>query len=266
MLIAVEYKNGRIKEFDTSAFTTPQALTTLQRGMNVLTEFDLRLDRLEIDGLVLDVFWRDVSLMTDSHVLDDTATARGGEVKIKHAKRRAAFSIELVNPSVLERVSRILVTRANGTVQAAWRQGSGNWLIKGSMFDAQRVLNYSDATTTSMNAQVSRVFSYIRKTSPLMDDEQIARSMGFPLPAIQEIQGQEAEQDDPSGNASELAGLGADGVSAASGDGGGDGGLVGYADLVGPDPFAAEEPDENRMAALAAMSGADAFEEEDEGE
>ena len=171
-----------------------------------------------------------------------------------------------MNPSVLERVSRILVTRANGTVQAAWRQGSGNWLIKGSMFDAQRVLNYSDATTTSMNAQVSRVFSYIRKTSPLMDDEQIARSMGFPLPAIQEIQGQEAEQDDPSGKASELAGLGADGASAPSGDGGGDGGLVGYADLVGPDPFAAEEPDENRMAALAAMSGADAFEEEDEGE
>ena len=45
MIIAIEYKNGRMKEFDTSAFTATNAMSAGDKtARNVMTELDLRLD------------------------------------------------------------------------------------------------------------------------------------------------------------------------------------------------------------------------------
>ena len=196
MIIAVEYKNGRIKEFDTSAFTSGDALSSIERGSrNMMTEFDLRLDRLDEDGLVLDVFWYDPTRAATERVLDDARDENGHAAVIKCAQRRIGYSVVIVNQRVLELVSRITVYRANGAVQAAWRQGSGNWLIKGSLFEAQRVLTYTDATTTSLNSQACTMFSYLRRAHPASSDAEIAAMMSYPIDALEEIMGELGMQD-----------------------------------------------------------------------
>lgn len=198
MIIAVEFKNGRIKEFDTSAFTSGDVLTSMDRNSkNLMTEFELRLDRLMEDGLILDVFWYDISKKSRERELEGTADEEGNAVSISTAQRRVGYSVTIVNKANLENISRIIVYRANGSVQAAWRQGSENWLIQGSLFEAQRVLTYSDATTTSLNAQASNVFSYLRRAHPSSSEEEIAAMMGFPLEALEEIMGELGCQDVP---------------------------------------------------------------------
>lgn len=196
MIIAVEFKNGRIKEFDTSAFTSGDALTSVDRNAkNLMTEFELRLDKLMEDGLILDVFWYDIAKKARERELEGTADENGNAVSINTAQRRVGYSVTIVNKANLENISRIIVYRANGTVQAAWRQGSENWLIQGSLFEAQRVLTYSDAMTTSLNAQASNVFSYLRRAHPSSSEEEIAAMMGFPLDALEEIMGELGRQD-----------------------------------------------------------------------
>ena len=41
-----------------------------------------------------------------------------------------------------------------------------------------------DAMTTSLNAQASNVFSYLRRAHPSSSEEEIAAMMGFPLDAL----------------------------------------------------------------------------------
>ena len=66
MIIAIEYKNGRMKEFDTSAFTTTNAMSAGDRtARNVMTELDLRLDLVDKVGLRLDFYWYDATPQGD---------------------------------------------------------------------------------------------------------------------------------------------------------------------------------------------------------
>ena len=58
MIIAIEYKGGRVKEFDTSAFTATNAMSAGDKtARNVMTELDLRLDLVDTVGLRLDFYW-----------------------------------------------------------------------------------------------------------------------------------------------------------------------------------------------------------------
>lgn len=195
MLIAVEYKDGRIKEFDANAFTSNEAMVGPdRRAKNALTEFDLRLDRIEEDGLRLNIFWHDASREKGRVALDDTVDEQGRKVELKEAYRRAGVSIMIANKAVLGSISRIIVYRANQPVQVAWRQGTGDWLIKGSLFEAQRVLTYSDANTTSLNAQALIVYRYLEKANPLLSPEEICAVMGYPVEAYLEVKGDEESQ------------------------------------------------------------------------
>lgn len=194
MIIAIEYKNGRMKEFDTSSFTTTNAMSAGDKtARNVMTELDLRLDLVETVGLRLDFYWYDASPQGDRVEIPGLMDSKGNPVCLTAASRRLGTSVLLCSLGGIEQISRIIVQRANGTVDALWRQGSGDWLINGAKFEAQRVLSYTDANVTSMNSQAIFVFKYMKKANPRMTDEEICRLIGYPLEAYKEIQLDEAK-------------------------------------------------------------------------
>ena len=194
MIIAIEYKNGRMKEFDTSAFTTTNAMSAGDKtARNVMTELDLRLDLVETVGLRLDFYWYDAAPQGERVEIPGLMDSKGNPVCLTAASRRLGTSVLLCSLGGIEQISRIIVQRANGTVDALWRQGSGDWLINGAKFEAQRVLSYTDANVTSMNSQAIFVFKYMKKANPRMSDEEICRLIGYPLEAYMEIQLDEAK-------------------------------------------------------------------------
>lgn len=194
MIIAIEYKNGRMKEFDTSAFTTTNAMSAGDKtARNVMTELDLRLDLVDKVGLRLDFYWYDATPQGQRVEIKGLTDSMGNPVTLTSAARRLGTSVLLCSKEGLNQVSRVIVQRANGTVDALWRQGSGDWLINGAKFEAQRVLSYTDTKFTSMNSQAVFVFKYMKKANPLMTEEEICDLIGYPLEAYKEIQLDEAK-------------------------------------------------------------------------
>ena len=194
MIIAIEYKSGRMKEFDTSSFTTTNAMSAGDKtARNVMTELDLRLDLVETVGLRLDFYWYDAAPQGERVEIPGLMDSKGNPVCLTAASRRLGTSVLLCSLGGIEQISRIIVQRANGTVDALWRQGSGDWLINGAKFEAQRVLSYTDANVTSMNSQAIFVFRYMKKANPRMTDEEICSLIGYPLDAYKEIQLDEAK-------------------------------------------------------------------------
>lgn len=194
MIIAIEYKNGRMKEFDTSAFTTTNAMSAGDRtARNVMTELDLRLDLVDKVGLRLDFYWYDATPQGDRIEIPGLTDSMGNPVCLTAASRRLGTSVLLCSQRGIRQISRIIVQRANGTVDALWRQGSGDWLINGAKFEAQRVLSYTDTKFSSMNSQAVFVFKYMKKANPEMTEKEICNLIGYPLEAYKEIQLDEAK-------------------------------------------------------------------------
>lgn len=195
MIVAADYRDGRIREFDLSLFTSPNAMTAFDRGsVNIATTVDLRLDKLDEDGLRLDYFWYDVAKSREQKTLDGVEDQDGEAVSVYVAPRRAAFSVTLLEPFELEDVVRVTVHRAGQPIQAAWRQGSGNWLINGVAFDAARIIAYSDSGIVSMNKQAYSVHSYLMKANPDLTTEEAAVAMGYPPEAFAELMEDEMRQ------------------------------------------------------------------------
>lgn len=200
MIIAIEYKGGRMKEFDTSAFTATNAMSAGDKtARNVMTELDLRLDLVDTVGLRLDFYWYDATPQGERVDIPGLMDSKGDPVSLTAAARRLGTSVLLCSREGIKQISRIIVQRANGTVDALWRQGSGDWLINGAKFEAQRVLSYTDSNVSSMNSQAVFVFKYMKKANPSLTDAEICELIGYPLDAYMEIQLDEAK------NAEEVA-------------------------------------------------------------
>lgn len=221
MIIAIEYKGGRVKEFDTSAFTATNAMSAGDKtARNVMTELDLRLDLVDTVGLRLDFYWYDATPQGERVDIPGLMDSKGDPVSLTAAARRLGTSVLLCSREGIKQISRIIVQRANGTVDALWRQGSGDWLINGAKFEAQRVLSYTDSNVSSMNSQAVFVFKYMKKANPSLTDAEICELIGYPLDAYMEIQLDEAK------NAEEVADaelIGEDDDDAQSGTGWPDG-------------------------------------------
>lgn len=238
MIVAADYRDGRIREFDLSLFTSPNAMTAFDRGsVNIATAVDLRLDRLDEDGLRLDYFWYDVVKSREQKTLDGVEDQDGEAVSVPAAPRRAAYSVTLLEPFELTDVVRVTVHRAGQPIQAAWRQGSGNWLINGVAFDAARVIAYSDSGIVSMNKQAYSVHSYLMKANPELTTEEAAVAMGYPPEAFAELiedeMSQSVDDEEATGEREE------DGVGEAEEDSDGDDwegwGAAGYDGLLNGD-------------------------------
>lgn len=203
MEISVDFEDGRIREYNTSSFTSAEPFKRRVAGepgdCNLVTEFDLRLDLMPAAGLRLDVYFNtaydqahsnvdmtdELSYMPGTHV---PAGLGAVERRLGPATtRRFSHCVFLLTKDELEKASYILVRRCGEAVVAAWRQGSGKWLINGQRFaDISRQV-YSDAQTTSRNAQELIIMNYLANAYPTLSDEERAAMTGYPLEAYEEI-------------------------------------------------------------------------------
>lgn len=187
MQIIVYYQNGKLDVFSTDNFTANEPWA--KQGLNLATELTVRLDLLDDEGLIIDLYWYDGSEAGNAVETpdDDTRTV------IRHALRRQGRRIRLVSQEELEHIAQITI---DGEL-AVWRQGG--YLINGVMFKNQELLCFSNDSVTSMNRRASSVFEYLKNANPGISEETLSAMMGYPLGAMRQIKDAEAansEEDD----------------------------------------------------------------------
>lgn len=215
MKISVDFNNGDIAEYDFSAFTTPDPFRYTVEGeradKNLCTEFRLKTSMLRTgEGLAVDVFFNtlyDRSCMkvdrtaeymagfADEKSRSNKANGRHGRAakcndakyEVDLAVRRVSGVIPLLTKEELKAAEYILVRRCDELAPVAWRQGSRGWLIDGQAWVRASREVYSDAQTTSRNAQELIMVNYLRNAYPSSSLEEICALTGFPVEAYEEI-------------------------------------------------------------------------------
>ena len=205
MIVTMEMTDGRVREFNLGSLCTPDPWGDKRGGSVVVaTELDLRLDLMERDArarpgreqLRLDVTRHVASPRGGAGPtveLGEYLDARGRPARMQAAERLPSVSVILAGPAELETTSVIYVSSSGQHKAVAWRQGSGNWLINGTRFEAARRLFYTDSQTTSTSSQACRLFNYVlRSGGEAMTPEDAAEMIGFPYEAIAEAMEAEA--------------------------------------------------------------------------
>lgn len=187
MQIVVYYQSGKLDVFSTDSFTANEPWA--RHGLNLATELTVRLDLLDDEGLIVDMYWYDGSDAGDAVETadDDTRTV------IRHALRRQARRIRLVSQEELEHIAQITI---DGEL-AVWRQGG--YLVNGVMFKNQELLCFSNDSVTSMNRRASSVFEYLKNANPGVSEETLSAMMGYPLGAMQQIKADEVANSEEDG-------------------------------------------------------------------
>lgn len=195
MVISVEYDDGRIREFDTGAFTPTNPFKGVDgqgsRSDNYVTEFDLRVDLLEEEGLRLDIYYN--TLMQGAK--PDTLLVQGmgkkedkrNPVRVPAAKHNVWGVFYLISQEEMEHVVLIMVKRCDSATVVAWRQGSQNWLINGQKFNALTRQFYTDAKFTSTNDTLLRLMARLSLIHPDVAEEDLVALTGFPFAAYEEV-------------------------------------------------------------------------------
>lgn len=182
MHLEVLYRSHRFEEFDTSSFICPEPYRS--QGVNVLTDWNLRLGDMEREGIVLVQHWYDAT------AAGQAATVTIDGVAVPAARRRVGCAMLLVDPSEL---GDVIWLKMDGE-KLLWREGDD--LINGERFFAMEQLCYSDAATQSISRRAVAVFDYLRAASPEASDDEIAGSMGFTVAALERMRDAELAQDD----------------------------------------------------------------------
>lgn len=201
MIVTMEMTDGRVREFNLGSMCTPDPWGDKRGGQAVVsTELDLRLDLMERDArarpghetLRLDVIRHVARLRGASSqtvALDEYTDSRGRQARLPAADRLPSVSLVLAGPEELAMTSVIYVSSSGQHKAVAWRQGSGNWLVNGTRFEAARRLFYTDSQTTSTSSQACRLFSYVMRSAGAdgeLSPEEAAEMIGFPYAALEE--------------------------------------------------------------------------------
>lgn len=219
MEVSVDFADGRIREFSTGSFTAPDPFR--QRNPKdlseeaLLTEFDLRLDLLQTEGLRLDVYSNAISRGRQGEIRVVEELGHDGEPSTAQVAARHLYaSVYLLSLAELASATYVLVRRCGQPVAAAWRQGSGGWLVDGQAFARLAREVYTDAQVVSTNSQAVRMVGYLSRANPGAGREDLIAMTGFPVEAFEELEGQElaAGEGGFEGDAPEPEGIvGADG-------------------------------------------------------
>lgn len=209
MKVEVLFRSHRYEEFDTASQTCPEPYRG--KGVNVLTDWNLCLGELQERGIVLVQHW-----------YDGNPGNTGGKVsldgvEVPPAVRKIGCAMLLVAPDELD---GIVWLKKDGE-KLLWREGDD--LINGERFFAMEQLCYSDETTKSINRRAVAVFDYLSHAHPEQTDEQIARTMGYTVSAIERIRDAEYAQDEGFDEAEDAEDMDDDSGEADAGDASPDG-------------------------------------------
>lgn len=178
MKIEVLYKNHQYEEFDSSTFVSQDIFP---QG-NILTNWVLHLDQIETKGIILAAHCYNKNGCSDTTVIGETA--------IPITRRNIGYAMLLVSADEL---AQLVWLKKDGE-KILWREGDD--LINGERFFAMEQLCYSDSGVISINKRALSIFDYLKNAHPDKDDENIATSMGYTLPALERIRDQELAQAD----------------------------------------------------------------------
>ncbi|MEW4402893.1 hypothetical protein AB1I62_03990 [Enterococcus sp. AN402] len=172
MKIEVLYKNHSYEEFDSYIFTNAEPYQF--QGCNILTDWILHLDKLEEYGIILVQHWYNMKQSNGNIVIDG--------VEVPGIQRNLGKSMLLV---AANEVQNIIWVKKDGEL-ILWREGAD--LIHGDCFFTmqQRCL--------SLNKNALALFDYLTNTYPDESDENIAKSMGYTISAIERIRDAEFAQ------------------------------------------------------------------------
>lgn len=180
MKVEVLFKSHRFEEFDTSSQTCSEPYKS--RGTAVMMDWNLYLDDLEEQGIVLVQHWYDGR--------DRGAKVSFDGAQVPVATRNIGCAMLLVAP---EDLADVVWLKKDGE-KILWREGDD--LINGERFFAMEQLCYSDAVTKSVNKRAVAVFDYLANAHPDWDEERVAQSMGYTAEAIERIRVAESSQMD----------------------------------------------------------------------
>jgi hypothetical protein len=189
--IKVYYLSGLIDFFSFDQFVAKEPLKSPSgAAQNLLTEFRLRLDELEREGLVVETWWHDTTTERANRTTEviDRGDGMTFSVDFYHAILRPWRKVRLIARSELGDVSKIVV---DGEV-VVWRQGDD--LINGVRFYAAELLYFSNPVTASTNRKALEMFDYIKNAHRDMSDEDTADMLGYSWKAFEQILGQEKSQ------------------------------------------------------------------------
>lgn len=209
MKVAVYYQTGKITEFNTETFCSSEPFEGEGNGgRNITTEFSLRFDLLEQEGLMLHIYWYNAII--------DEQTARSKDESVSdqvipHAGREAGRFVRLVSKDELKDIAKIEV---DGEM-VVWRQGYD--LINAIKFYNQELICYSDAQTTSVNGRVMGIYRYLKNAHPAATNEELVQMFGYPLSAFLRIQEEELAQVEMEEESENEDALDGDGASEAEG-------------------------------------------------
>ena len=199
MIFQCTFLDGRITVFDSGNLTDERALDleSYRQVPNLFTEFEIRADDIETNGIWVVVYW--------NGGLDDrrrSYTRRGNEVepndtRLKQVGRNEVGAIQLASRDEIQYLAKISVYIGGSEVTLFWRQmllNGTSRLINGQRFANQELLCYTDSKTTSINSRTVAVYNYLSNALRDASQEQIADLMGFPYDALMDIVDREGLQ------------------------------------------------------------------------
>lgn len=166
MKMKLLYDSLRIEVFDTNELTEKKALG----DRNLLTNYELRVDRIDGDRLWLEVFWYDAS---------STVRADSPEGPLATARRTNGWRFLLADPEDMQHLMAVYLDDA----LIIWRE-SGE-LVFGALFRLREALYYSDEKTSSVSRRAVFLHDYMKRKRPdIADDpEALSAAIGYPLAA-----------------------------------------------------------------------------------
>ena len=147
MKLKLLYDTLRIEVFDTNELTEKKALG----DRNLLTNYELRMDRIDGDRLWLEVLWYDASSKVKSDSPDGSlATAR----------RTNGWRFLLADPEDMEHLVAVYLDDE----LVMWRE-SGE-LVFGALFKLHETLYYSDEKMASVSRRAVLLHDYMKRKFP----------------------------------------------------------------------------------------------------
>lgn len=169
MRITVYYQDGKVTEFNTETFTYTHPFGR----KNVLTEFTLRLDRLALDGLMLDMYINDIDYLECELDTKEITDLSGRSWKMMVAGRKMGCSVYLIAAEEMGNIAKIMV---DGNI-VAWRQGEH--IINAVKYFNQEFICYSHEGAASVNRRVTEMFAYLQAAYPQKSDQEICQMFGY---------------------------------------------------------------------------------------
>jgi len=174
MIVKVYYESGKISSYSTTDFVSPDPFkSNTERGSeNLLSEINFRLDKLEEEGLTIDITW--YNLLDSGNVASDPAYSQDMPI----AEREPGRKIVLAEPTEIKNIVKIVVDGET----VAWREfdpeTNETLIINGLKFNTLDKI-YNNGSANSTVEKIRMLYEVLETIYPGLEPEKICRLFGY---------------------------------------------------------------------------------------